>query len=69
MPQFKLYQICDITSPPHKNLFKMFQDVKYMWWENQGLELQEWEDCIKLKKTIIQDIIMFVPCKNLPESK
>ena len=33
---------------------------------NQELELQEWEDLMKLKKTTILDIVTFVPCKNPP---
>ena len=35
-----------------------------MWWENQELELQEWEDCINSDKTIILAIIMLVPKNN-----
>ena len=35
-----------------------------MWWENQDLELQEWEDCIKPNKKIILDTVMLVPNKN-----
>ena len=37
-----------------------------MWWGNRELELQEWEDCMKYKKTRILSIIMLFPNKNLP---
>ena len=35
-----------------------------MWWGNQELELQEWEDLIKSKKARIIDIIMLVTNQN-----
>ena len=41
-------------------------DVHYMWFGNQELELQEWEDFIKSKKTIILAIIMLGPNNNPP---
>ena len=37
-----------------------------MWWGNQDLELQEWEDCIKSNKKIVLAIIMLVP-NNKPQ--
>ena len=40
-----------------------------MWWFNQYLELQEWEDCINSKKTKILAIIIFVLCNNTPRYK
>ena len=37
-----------------------------MWWVNQDLELQEWEDFIKSNKIKILAIIMLVP-KKIPQ--
>ena len=47
VPQFQIYYIRDTTHPSHKNLVKFFHEVHYMWWGNQYLELQEWEDSIE----------------------
>ena len=47
----------------HIKLVKLWHDVNDMWWGNQELERQEWEDFIKSKKTRILDIIMLVPKK------
>ena len=49
VPQFQLAYICDKTHTSHKNLVKLCRYVKYMWWENQELELKECEDCVKSK--------------------
>ena len=49
-----------------KKLVTLCHDVHYMWSRNQELELQEWEDCIKSKKTRILDIIVLVPNNNQP---
>ena len=62
--QFKLAYICDTTNPSHKIMVKLCREVNDIWWGNQDLELQEWEDYIKSKKTRIIDIIMLVPDKN-----
>ena len=35
-----------------------------MWWGNQDLKLQEWEDFIKSNKKIILAIIMLINNKN-----
>ena len=40
-----------------------------MWWGNQDLELQEWEDSINTNKTIILAINMLVPKNNPQEYK
>ena len=63
IPQFKLAYIRNTT---HYSLFfvKLCREVHYVWWGNQDLEQQEWEDCIKSNKKIILDIIMLVPNKN-----
>ena len=63
-PQPQLAHICDTTHPSHENLVKIFYDVHYMWWVNQYLKLQEWEDCIKLNKTRILAIIKLSPNNN-----
>ena len=39
--QFQLALICDTTHPLHKFLSNVCREVQYMWWGNQGLELQE----------------------------
>ena len=39
-------------------------DVHFMWWVNQELELQEWDDFMKSKKKRILSIIILVPCSN-----
>ena len=64
VPKFKLSYIRDTTHTSHKNLVKFCHELYYMWWVNQYLELQEWEDCIKPNKKIILDIVMLVPNKN-----
>ena len=64
VPQFQLAYICNTTHPSHKKLVNLCRGVNYMWWENQYLELQEWDDCIKSNKTRILAIIMLVPNKN-----
>ena len=64
IPQFQLDYIFDTINPSHKSLVKLCREVHYMWWENQYLELQEWEDCINSNKTIILSIMILVPNKN-----
>ena len=64
MPQFQISYIHDATNFLHNNLVRLCYDVKYMWRGEQYLEFQEWEDCIKQKKTRISAIIMFIPLNN-----
>ena len=64
VPQFQIAYICVTPHPSHKNLDKLCCEVHYMWWENQYLELKEWEDFIKSNKKIILAIIMLVPKIN-----
>ena len=45
-------------------MVQLCHEVHYMWWRNQLLELQEWEDFIKSNKTIVLGIIMLVPNNN-----
>ena len=47
-------------------MVKLCHDMNYMWWGNQELELHEWEDFRKSKKTRILAIFMLVPNKNTP---
>ena len=47
VPQFKIAYILDTTHPSYEKLVKLCHEVHYIWWENQYLELQEWEDRIK----------------------
>ena len=47
VPQFQLAYIRDTTHSSHKNMVKFCCEVHYIWWVNQQLELQEWEDFIK----------------------
>ena len=65
VPQFQLDYIFGTTKTSHKNAVKLCRDVHYMWWVNQELELQKWEDCINYKRTRILDIILLVSNKNL----
>ena len=64
VPKFKLSYICDTTHPSHKNLVKFCPEEHYVWWENQHLEIQEWEDFINSNKTRILAIIVLVTNKN-----
>ena len=61
VPPFQLAYISDTTHSSHRNLVWLCCEVHYMWWKNQYLELQEWQDCIKSIKTIIISVIMLVP--------
>ena len=61
---FQLACICNTTHPSHKKLVKLFCEVHYMWWRNQDLELQEWDDFTNSNKTRILAIVMQVPNKN-----
>ena len=65
VPQFKLAYTCDKIHPSHKKLVKLCLEVHCMWWVNQDLELQQWEDFIKSNKTRILAMIMLVPNNNL----
>ena len=47
-----------------KKRVRLCREIHYMWWGNQELELQEWEDFIKYNKTRILAIIMLVPNNN-----
>ena len=49
-PKFQLAYIRNTTHPSHKKLVKLCREVHYMWWVNEHLELQDWEDCIKSNK-------------------
>ena len=40
-PQFQLAYSCDIRHPSHKKLVKLCENVHYMWWGNQELEIKE----------------------------
>ena len=40
--QFQIDYIRNTTHPSHNNFVKLFHEVHYMWWLNQGFELQEW---------------------------
>ena len=42
--QFQFAHIRDTTHPPNKTWAKLCRELNNMWWENQYLELQEWED-------------------------
>ena len=66
IPQSQLGYICDTSHTSHTRLVKLCSDVNYMWWGNQDLEPQEWEDCIQFKKTTILAIIRLVPNNNTP---
>ena len=66
VPRFQLAYILAITHTSHKNLVKLCREVHYMWWLNQYLEPQEWEDFTNSNKTRILDIIMLVP-NNKPQ--
>ena len=59
--QFQLAYIIDKVHPSHKISVKLCYELHHIWWENQDLELQECEDCIKKNKAIILAIIMLVP--------
>ena len=48
--QFKISYIHYKTHLSHKKLVKLCFEVHSMWWGNQYLELQEWEDCINTNK-------------------
>ena len=50
VPQFQLYYIRDTKYPLHKIMVKFCHELRFMWWVNQELELQEWGDFIKSKK-------------------
>ena len=41
-------------------LVQLYCEVNYMWWVNQYLGLQEWEDCIKPNKTRILSIVILL---------
>ena len=69
VPQFQLDYIRHTTNPLYKKTVKLCHDVKYMWWRNQDLELQEWEDHINSKKTRILSILVLVPYKTTPVYK
>ena len=60
VPQLKLAYINDTTHPSYKNLVMLCREVHYMWWINQQLELQAWEDCVESIKTKKLDMIMLV---------
>ena len=62
--QFQLSYTCILTHPAYKSLIGFYCEVHYMWWVNQDLELQEWEDIINSNKTRILSIIILVPNKN-----
>ena len=64
VPQFQLVYICDTTHTSHNLFVKLCHEVHNMWWENQFLELQEWEDFTKSNKRIILSITMIVPNNN-----
>ena len=64
VPQFQLAYICNTTNSSHKHAVKLCCGVNHMWWVNQYLELQEWQDYIKSNKTRILAIIMLVSNKN-----
>ena len=64
VPQFQLAYICSTTHLSRKYFVKLCHKVHYMWWTNQDLGLQEWEDCINPNKTRILAIIMLVPNNN-----
>ena len=64
VPQLQLSYICNTTHPSYKMLADLCHEVHCVWWINQELELQEWEDFIKSNKTIILAIIMLVPNNN-----
>ena len=67
--QFQLAYINETTNTSHNFFIRLCCEVHYMWWENQKLELQEWEDFIKSNKTRILAIIMLVPNNNPQEYK
>ena len=55
IPQFNIDLICNKNIPSHKHMVKLCREVHYMWWWNQELDLQEWDEYRKSKKTRILD--------------
>ena len=60
VPKNSSSYICDTTHPSHNFFIKLCWEVHYMWWVNQYLEQQEWEDFIESNKIIIPAVIMLV---------